>query len=116
MTLPRQSGKVGEKAFERVHAFGDALAVVEPIDSDDHCAAGEALQHIADKFGFDGAAREPRKCFRLHADREGSDLYRAISELKAVAARPGEPALIGDVTGEVRSVDLGLKPDQVVVA
>ena len=40
----------------------------------------------------------------------------AISELKAVAAPPRKPAFIGDVAGEVRGVDFGLKPDQIVVA
>ena len=108
--------EIGEKALERVHALRDALAVVEPIDADDHCAAGEAFEHIANKFGFDGAARKARESFRLHADRERADLYGAISELKAVTARPRKPALVGDVAGEVRCVDLGLKPDQVVVA
>ena len=75
MTLPRQSGKIGEKALERVHALGDALAVVEPIDADDHGAAGQAIQHLTHEMRFDGAAREPCESLGLDADRKGTDLH-----------------------------------------
>ena len=36
--------------------------------------------------------------------------------MEAVAARPGQPAFVGDVAGEIRGIDFGLEADQIVVA
>ena len=36
--------------------------------------------------------------------------------MEAVAGRPWQTALVGDVTGEIRRIDFGLEADQIVVA
>ncbi len=43
--------EIGEEALERVHALGDALGVIEPVDADDHGAAGQAVEHLAHECG-----------------------------------------------------------------
>src|SRR5581483_11503849 len=106
---------VGEKALERTHALGDALAVVESVDSDNHCATGEAFQNLADEVRLDCPPCESRERLGLNSDRESTDLYRAIAEVEAVAARPRQTALVGDVAREIGCIDFGLKSDQVVV-
>jgi len=108
--------KVGEKTLEREHALGDALAVVEPVNTDDHGAAGEALQHLTDEMRFNGAAGEPRERLGLNADRKGADPHHTIAKVEAIAACPRQPALVGDVAREIGGIDLGLKSDQIVVA
>ena len=109
-------GKIGEKALKRAHALGNALAVVEPIDADDHSTARQAAQHFAYEVRLDRPPRQARESFCLHPDREGADAYDAIAEVKAVAARPWQAALVGDVAGEIRRIDFGLETDQVVMA
>ena len=92
------------------------FAVVEPVDADDHGAAGEALQHLTDEMRFNRAAREPCERLRLHPDRKGADLHHTIAKVEAIAACPRQPALVGDVAREIGGIDFGLEADQIVVA
>src|SRR6185369_5947322 len=108
--------EISEEALKRAHAFGNALAVVEPVDADDHGPARQAVQHLAHKAGLDRAARETRESFSLHSHRERADANDTIAEMKTVPCRPGQPAFIGNVPRKIRRIDFGLETDQVVVA
>ena len=55
---------------------GNALGVVEPVDADDHGAAGQAVEHLAHEGRFDRAPRQPRESLGLDADREDADPHR----------------------------------------
>src|SRR5262245_37184198 len=59
---------------------------------------------------------QPRESFCLHTDRERADVDDAITEMEAVAAGPWQAALVGDVAGKIRRIDLGLEPNEVVMA
>ena len=66
-------------------------------------------------MGLYGTPGQTRKGLRFDSDRERPNMHNAIAEVEAIAVRPGQSAFVGDVTGEIGGVDLGLEADQIIV-
>src|SRR3954451_21710291 len=71
--------EIGEESLEGIHALGDALGVIEPVDTDDDGADGQAVEYFAHEAALDGAPRQPLEWLGFDTDRERSHLHGTIA-------------------------------------
>ena len=109
-------GEVREKTLEGVHPVRDALAVVEPVDADDHGAPGQAANHIAHERHIGGAAREFGKGLGLDSDREHTDLRDSPVVIEAVRSNRFQADLGQQITREIIGIGFRLEADEVEIA
>ena len=106
----------GEKTLERIHALSEALGVIEPVDSDDHGAAGEAVHHIAHKRRAHGTAGKPAELVGLDADWKDSDSHGPLGAPESIATALLQAALVFQITREIGGVVLSLEAHEIVSA
>ena len=92
----------------------EALRIVEPVDTDHHGTAGQALDDVAHQLRPHRLSRQAAEFAGFDAYREGADAYRSLGGLKGIAAAFLQSAFIVQITRAIGGIVFGLQAHEVI--